>query len=94
MTSNEASNAPERPSIVPNKDAEGLQTSGVLETGTGQRPSTFEEWRRSLSYFTGLGLTPDEREERSKQKEHERCETMKDALLQSSPSLPDHIEAG
>ncbi|KAK4689003.1 hypothetical protein P7C73_g1106, partial [Tremellales sp. Uapishka_1] len=57
------------------------------------RPTTsFERWRKSLSQFTGLGLSPAETEERERRKGDEtlerdwdRCEKWKKDLMSNSP---------
>jgi hypothetical protein len=65
-----------------------------VEAGpSSQLPSGFEKWRTSLSQFTGLGLTDEQRVEREADKANgvlardwDRCEKWKKELLERSTS--------
>lgn len=67
-----------------------------VEAGpSSQLPSGFEKWRTSLSQFTGLGLTDEQRVEREADKANgvlardwDRCEKWKKELLERSTSPP------
>jgi len=70
-----------------------------VEAGpSSQLPSGFEKWRSSLSQFTGLGLTDEQRVEREADKANgvlardwDRCEKWKKELLERSTSSPQVI---
>jgi hypothetical protein len=63
-----------------------------VEAGpSSQLPSGFDKWRSSLSQFTGLGLTDEQRAEREADKANgvlardwDRCEKWKKELLERS----------
>jgi hypothetical protein len=66
-----------------------------VEAGpSSQLPSGFEKWRSSLSQFTGLGLTDEQRADREADKANgvlardwDRCEKWKKELLERSKSF-------
>lgn len=68
-----------------------------VEAGPSTLPGGFEKWRTSLSQFTGLGLTDEQREQREADKANgvlardwDRCEKWKKELLEGSMS-PLHL---
>jgi len=70
-----------------------------VEAGpSSQLPSGFEKWRSSLSQFTGLGLTDEQRVEREADKANgvlardwDRCEKWKKELLERSTSFTIYL---
>ncbi|CDK27749.1 unnamed protein product [Kuraishia capsulata CBS 1993] len=58
------------------------------------KPSTFDWWRRTMEYKTGMGLTPESKEAyekdlavRTKTKDCEKCYEYRDWMLTYSPSV-------
>jgi inner membrane protease ATP23 len=75
--------------------------SSTSEAGPSTLPSGFEKWRTSLSQFTGLGLTDDQKAERESMKENQtlakdwdRCEKWKKDLLEGSKSTSTPVISG
>jgi hypothetical protein len=50
-------------------------------------PAGFEKWRRSLSQFTGLGLSESEKAYWQEEKDYNQCEKWKAALMTDSKYL-------
>lgn len=68
-------------------------TTASSEAGPSTLPFGFEKWRTSLTQFTGLGLTDEQKAERESMKENQtlakdwdRCEKWKKDLLERSKS--------
>ncbi|WVW85615.1 mitochondrial inner membrane protease ATP23 [Kwoniella bestiolae CBS 10118] len=51
------------------------------------RSPAFERWRLSLSNFTGLGLSDEEKERRVLERDWDKCEKYKRDLMSNSPMI-------
>lgn len=77
-------------------------TSAHAASSPSDPPPAFERWRKSISHFTGLGLSEEEQAQRTQQqddsvieRDFNRCEKWKASLMESSTSflaLPCHLQ--
>ncbi|KAF9201625.1 Mitochondrial inner membrane protease atp23 [Haplosporangium sp. Z 27] len=84
----------EQPQTVPEQVAPQLNTqtpsvppsSGHDELDSKDQKS-FERWRKTLSVFTGIGLTPEEFQAEVDKADKKNCELHKEQLIKNSPGV-------
>ncbi|KAF8985100.1 Mitochondrial inner membrane protease atp23 [Entomortierella lignicola] len=84
----------EQPQTVPEQVAPQLNTqtpsvpptSGHDELDSKDQKS-FERWRKTLSVFTGIGLTPEEFQAEVDKADKKNCELHKEQLIKNSPGI-------
>ncbi|EIW87409.1 hypothetical protein CONPUDRAFT_116642 [Coniophora puteana RWD-64-598 SS2] len=60
--------------------------ASAQKTATEESPA-FRKWLRKAAFATGVGLTPEERQQSAEEQKYRMCETWKRELLNYSPSV-------